>query len=134
MSEADTRNTSSGRGRGGPGRHSQQSNGGPGRGNRRWSKQSRKQTFVGNTKEMNSQVFQIHTEQRKKGQFQDTMDQLLTYAATNYAKEIKHLKTIFTNLEEPMIEVPQPPSTRRALSSLEETILAEETKQYIKDK
>ena len=83
---------------------------------------------------MNSQVFQLHTEQRKKGQFQDTINQLLTYAATNYAKEIKHLKIIFTDLEEPTIEAPQPPSTRRALSSLEETILAEETKQYIKDK
>ena len=83
---------------------------------------------------MNSQVFQLHTEQRRKGQFQDTIDQLLTYAATNYPKEIKHLKIIFTDLEEPTIEAPQPTSTRRALSSLEETILAEETKQYIKDK
>ena len=83
---------------------------------------------------MNSQVFQLHTEQRKTGQFQDTMDQLLTYAATNYTKEIKYLKIIFTDLEEPTIEAPQPPSTRRTLSSLEETILAEETKQYIKDK
>ena len=124
MSEADT-NAPSGRGRGGPGRHSQGNNGGPGRGHRRWGKQSQRQTFVGNTKEMNSQVFQIHTEQQKKGKLQDTMDQLLTYAATNYAKEIKHLKTIFTDLEEPTIEAPQPPSTRQALSSLEETILAE---------
>ena len=52
----------------------------------------------------------------------------------NYAKEIKHLKIIFMDLEEPTIDAPQPPSTRQTLSTLEETILAEETKQYIKDK
>ena len=87
MSET-TNNTPPMRGRGGPGRHGHRTHGGPGRGHRRWGKQSKRQIFTGNTKGMNSQVFQLHTEQRKKGQFQDTMDQLLTYAATNYAKEI----------------------------------------------
>ena len=122
ISESDKKMLS-GRVRGRPGRHTQQSNSGPSRGHRRWSKHSQRQAFAGNTKDMKSQVFQIYTEQRKKGQFQDTMDQLLTYAATNYTKEIKHLKTIFTDLEEPTIEAQQPPSTRQALLSLEETIL-----------
>ena len=74
-------------------------------------------------------------EQRRKGQFQDTVDQLFIYAATNYTKEIKHLKPMFTNLEKPNIGAPQPLGRRRAtMTALEETVLTEEMKQYIKDK
>ena len=62
MSEPDN-NTPSGREWGGPSRHTQQGNSGPGRDHRRWGKQNWRQAFTGNTKEMNSQVFQLHTEQ-----------------------------------------------------------------------
>ena len=65
----------SNKGRGSSGRYNMYTNGGAGRGYQRWEKQTHK--FVGNTKDMNSHVFQLRTEQRKKEQFQDTVDQLL---------------------------------------------------------
>ena len=125
------------RGHGGPGRHHNHphSGTGTGQGHKRWGKWGYKQQFARNTKDMNAHVFQLNTKQRKKWQFQDTLDQMFVYAgATNYTQEIKHLKIIFTNLEEPKIDVPQLPSVQRLLTALEETVLAEETKQYIKDK
>ena len=47
---------------------------------------------------MNGQVFQLQLEQKKKGQFQETLDQLQIYASSNYKKDIKHLKILFTDV------------------------------------
>ena len=53
-------------------------------------------------------VFQVHSEQRKRGQFQDTLDQLKICASTNYKKEIKHMRKLFMEIEAPQISKPKP--------------------------
>ena len=62
--------------------------------------------FKGETKEMNGNVFQTHSEQRKRGQFQDTMDALKVYSSTIYKKDIRYLNPLFNRLEQP--DVPEP--------------------------
>ena len=56
-------------------------------------------TFKGETPGMNGNVFEIHSEQRKKGQFQESMDALKVYASTTYKKDIQFLTPMFTNLD-----------------------------------
>ena len=41
---------------------------------KRCSDDNQKTTFVGDTPEMLGHVFQVHSEQCKRGQFQDTLD------------------------------------------------------------
>ena len=55
---------------------------------------------------MNGNVFQTHSEQRKRGQFQDTMDALKVYSSTIYKKDIRYLNPLFNRLQQP--DVPQP--------------------------
>ena len=62
--------------------------------------------FVGDTKDMNGHVFQIHSEQRKKNQFNDTMDVLKTYTSQKYVKHIDYLTPLFVDLLVP--EIPRP--------------------------
>ena len=56
---------------------------------------------------MNEQVFQLQLEQKKKGQFQETLDQLQIYASLNYKKDITHLKVLFTELQQPVVVKPE---------------------------
>ena len=58
---------------------------------------------------MNGHVFQLHSERRKKGQFQDTCDALKTLAATQFKSEIRHLETLFRELTDPVIPLPTKP-------------------------
>ena len=56
---------------------------------------------------MNGQIFQLQLEQKKKGQFQETLNQLQIYLSSNYKKDIKHLKILFTALQQPVIIKPE---------------------------
>ena len=82
-----------GRGQGGRGSYQKQNN-------------TRGVLFKGETKEMNGNVFQTHSEQRKRGQFQDTMDALKVYASTVYKKDIRYLNPLFNRLERPEVKEP----------------------------
>ena len=79
---------------------------------------------------MNGQVFQLQLEQKKKGQFQETLDQLQIYASSNYKKDIKHLKILFTELRQPAIVKPE---ARDNMTKGEQLMFAEQARQYIKD-
>ena len=83
---------------------------------------------------MNGHVFQLHTEQQRRGQFQATLDQLQTFTAIHHKKESKAMKVIFTNMEEPILPVPQLPAGKQPISRVEEALFAQETKQYVKNK
>lgn len=85
-------------------RRNQQSNR-QGQGNR----QSNNRGFVGDTKGMNGHVFQVHAEQKKRGQFQDTLDMLKIYASTAFKKDITSLNILFSELKEPRIPEPEEP-------------------------
>ena len=43
---------------------------------------------------------------KKKGRFQETMEQLQVHASSAYKSEIKHLKVLFTQLETPKVVKP----------------------------
>ena len=58
---------------------------------------------------MNGHVFQVHGEQRKRGQFQDTLDILRVYASKCMKKDINTLNPLFTDLKEPVIKIPVEP-------------------------
>ena len=97
----------------------------------KWHKNKQSKTaFTGKTREMSGQVFQLQVEQKQKGQFQETLDQLQVYASSSYKKDIKHLKVLFTKLETPTIV--RPKIDDKATPG-EQTIFAELAKQYIKD-
>ena len=70
---------------------------------------NKRTSYVGDTPEMLGHVFQVRSEQRKKGQFQDTLDQLKVYASANYKKEIKHMRKLFIEIQTPQIRKPKPP-------------------------
>ena len=100
-------------------------------------------TFKGETAEMNSNVFQTHAEQKKRGQFQDTMDALKVYSSTTFRKDINHLTKLFTELKTP--EVPKPPDpvmieqtddtgkTKTVITQFSQTVFQEQVKMWIKD-
>ena len=91
-----------GRGRCG-GRGGRYRGGGRGQGGRGYKKSNntRGVFFKGETKEMGGHVFQTHSEQRKRGQFQDTMDALKIYLSTIYKSDIKYLNPLFNKPEQP---------------------------------
>ena len=82
-------------------------------GRRRRNDDTRKTAVTCDTPEMLGHVFQVHSEQRNRGQFQDTLDQLKIYVSTNYKKEIKHMRKLFTDLQTPQINKPKPPKVTR---------------------
>ena len=51
-------------------------------------------------------MFQTHTEARKPGQFNKSLEALKILAATEYKKDIKYSDTLFRNLEKPSIPIP----------------------------
>ena len=76
-----------------PGQRSGRGSNRGGRSRQKWNRNKQnKHTFIGKTKEMNGHVFQLRVEQCKKGQFQETMEQLQVHASSVYKSEIKHLK------------------------------------------
>ena len=51
-------------------------------------------------------MFQVHAEQRKRGQFQDSIAGMKVWASTAYKEESIYLDSIFDDLTEPVIHVP----------------------------
>ena len=114
-----------------PGQRSGRGNSRGGRDKPRWNKgKSGRNTFTGKTKEMNGHVFQLRVEQKKRGQFQETLEQLQVYAASAYKTEIKHLKILFTQLETPTVVKPE--STVDGKKQ-DDTIYREQVRQYFKE-
>jgi hypothetical protein len=99
--------------------------------------------FKGETTGMNGNVFQTHAEQRKRGQFQDTLDALRIFASTAYRKDIHFLTRLFTDLQVPFVPKPDEPIATtvtivdgkevKTLSKFDETVFQEQVKQWIKD-
>ena len=56
---------------------------------------------------MNGHVFQLQVEQKRRGQFQETLDQLHIYASSMYKKDIMQLKILFTELKQPGLAEPE---------------------------
>ena len=80
---------------------------------------------------MNSHVFQLQVEQKRKGQYQETLDQLQVYASATYKRDIKALKVLFSDLEQPTIRIPIP---SKDPTPVEDLLFKEEVRQYSKDK
>ena len=59
-----------------PGQRTSRSGTRGGCGRQKWKNRSTRNTFTGKTKEMNAHVFQLQVEQKCKGQYQETLDQL----------------------------------------------------------
>ena len=55
---------------------------------------------------MNGHVFQTHTAQNKRGQFQDTLNMLKVYASNDFKEDTSYLTPMFTQLKVP--EAPKP--------------------------
>ena len=69
--------------------------------------------FKGLTSEMNGHVFQVHSEQSKKGQFEDTMTALEIYASKIYKADMIHLTIFFKDLKAPILMEPIPPEGKK---------------------
>lgn len=99
--------------------------------------------FKGNVTGMNSHVFQLHSERRKKGQFQETMDALKTLASTEFKQEIRYLEPLFRELTNPKVPLPIKPKpeafpdpkdstkTIMAVNPVKVDIYKEEIKAYV---
>ena len=72
--------------------------------------------FRGATPGMQGHVFQVHSEQRKSGQFDDTMNALKTFASNKYVQHIDYLTPIFVDLSEPQLVKPTLKSTKEELT------------------
>ena len=83
--------------------------GGRGQGGRGYRKPNtvRGVFFKGETKEINRNVFQTHLEQRKRGQFPDTLSALKLYASIIYKNYIRYLSPLFNKLEQPDVLEPE---------------------------
>ena len=68
-----------------------------------------KEAFHGDTRNLNGHVFQIHSEQRKRNQFNDTMDALKLFASQKYVKHINYLMPLFVA---PSIPRPVQPASK----------------------
>ena len=55
---------------------------------------------------MNSNVFQLATERKKKDQFNDTLEALKIYVSTKFSEDIAHLDPLFQKLRKPIIKGP----------------------------
>ena len=53
----------------------------------------------GKTKDLGTNVFQIHGEQRKSGQFNETMEAIKVFCSNKYVGHIDHLTPLFTELK-----------------------------------
>ena len=71
--------------------------------------QNKSGIFRGNVTAMNGNVFQLHSERRKRGQFRDTVDALKTLASTEFKHEVRYLEPLFRALEDPVVPLPIKP-------------------------
>ena len=65
--------------------------------------------FRGAVEKMNGNVFTLHSEGQKTGQFDDMLEALRVLIATEFKKEVTYLEPIFRKLEEPHIPLPTKP-------------------------
>ena len=80
---------------------------------------------------MNGHVFQLQVEEKRRGQFQETLDQLYIYESSMYKKDIMQLKTLFTELKQPeLVELEMGENSTPS----QKTLSKEEVCQYVKDK
>lgn len=63
-------------------------------------------SFKGDVPEMYGKVFQVHSEQRKKGQFEDSLRALELYASKYHKSDAEHLIPLFKELKKPTVEQP----------------------------
>jgi hypothetical protein len=99
--------------------------------------------FQGETAELKGKVFQVHSEQRKRGQFQDTLSALKVYASTVYRKDINSLTCLFTELKVPSVEEPVEAEKRdvknedgtysKRVTKFTQTVFNDWFKQWIKE-
>ena len=68
---------------------------------------------------MGGHVFQCHSEQRERGQFEETLGALKTFSSTKYVTYIDYLTPIFVNLSQPILIKPK-------LSSKKETLILQD--------
>jgi len=84
---------------------------GRGRGKRR-PKPLKTENFKEETSEMMGAVFQCHSKQKKRGQSDETMGALKTFASTKYVSHIDYLTPIFTDLIQPTLIKPSLSNTK----------------------
>ena len=65
--------------------------------------------FSGHVSGINGDVFQLHSERRKRGQFRDTVEALKTLASTEFKQEVRYLEPLFRALEDPIVPLPIKP-------------------------
>jgi len=63
--------------------------------------------FKGEITWMGGHVFQCHSEQRERGEFDETMGALKTFASTKYVEWIDYLTPIFVDMLEPTLTNPK---------------------------
>ena len=70
-------------------------------------------SFVGATSKMLGHVFQVNGEQRKRGQFKDTLEILKIYASENFPKDIRKMESFFGDvIKKPEIMDPEEPTIK----------------------
>jgi len=81
-------------------------------------------------------VFQCHSEQQKRGQFDEAMGALKTFASTKYVSHIDYLTPIFTDLTQPTLIKPFLSSTKTQVTLkddskiMTDSALREKTEEY----
>ena len=65
------------------------------------------------TKEIGTNVFQIHGEQKRKGQFKETLEALKVFSSHKYIKHINYISLLFNDLEELCIKKSEEPQTKK---------------------
>ena len=71
--------------------------------------------YRGETTGMGGHVFQCHSETRERGQFEETLGALKTFASTKYVAHIDYLTPIFVNLTQPFLVKPTLDSKKETL-------------------
>ena len=66
--------------------------------------------FRGKSKDMEGHVFQVHSEQRRKRQFELTLRQLQVFVSTKFNKQAKYLAPLFDDLSLPVVPKPTLPT------------------------
>ena len=75
--------------------------------------------FEGMSPKMQGKVFQVNGEQRKQGQFKNTLDQLKIYASENFPKDVKKMDCLFgSKITKPMVKLPDEPKKENGKSEL----------------
>ena len=74
-----------------------------------------KERFKGESTDMGGHIFQCHSEQRIRGEFDETMRALKTFASAKYVAYIDYLTPIFVDILEPTLVKPKLRSTEEEL-------------------